>query len=167
MPRQPRETRESTGRRVNARKPALDQHRSQLDLPEHLIPPDMDYAWVAIAVLGQPHPSGNWEIKYRKGWHPVPQSRHADYFPAMPNLGITSTPQHEYIERGGLILCERPKADVRREREVAAAKALAAVQSLDNYRPDKGGDPSLFNGAPVKNDSSQVEFGRSVSEVKE
>lgn len=64
-----------------------------------IIPDGWSYEWKTFTVLGKENPSYQVSMA-RKGWEPVPRSRHPELMP----LGY----QGETIERDGMVLYERP-----------------------------------------------------------
>ena len=77
----------------------LDDGTDEFYFDRSLIPPGWDYEWKMQSVLGKEDPAYQVALR-RKGWEPVPASRHPDTMPAGekgPN-----------ITRKGMMLMERP-----------------------------------------------------------
>lgn len=113
-------------KKVRARK---NSGTDQLHIPQHLIPPGMDYQWVTDTVAGQPAPQVRMSYE-ANAWEPVPATRHPGMF--MPK-GYEGE-----INVGGLVLMERPMEltmEAREEEYVAARGARAAEE-----RRLRGGD---------------------------
>src|SRR5262245_42749559 len=77
--------------------PDVDDDR--LKVPKDVIPDGMDYLWVTDSILGQPWPQRRARFE-RRGWRPVPSSRHDGMF--MPKGYVGE------INVDGLVLMERP-----------------------------------------------------------
>jgi hypothetical protein len=106
----------------------MDEGTDDFRAPE---PPDgWTYEWKTKTVLGQENPAYQVEMA-RKGWEPVPASRHPSY---MPDKGDYTT-----IERKGMILMERPKELVDEARDIERRKARNQVRQKEaqlNSSPD-------------------------------
>jgi len=106
-----------------------DDDDDRLRVPRDIIPDGMDYQWVTDSVLGQPMPQRRGRFE-RRGWKPVPASRHDGLF--MPK-GFQGE-----INVEGLVLMERPmelsREAKRRERMKAAEQVYAREAAL------RGGD---------------------------
>lgn len=98
---------ETVTRAVSDRKPERAPTRivirtaeNRFDIALDEIPPGMDYGWKVRTVNGKEDREAqiNWKLN---GWTPVPAGRH-------PGFTGEPTDSNAEIERGGLILCERP-----------------------------------------------------------
>lgn len=91
------------------------------EIDPKLIPRGMAYQWNPISgydVASDSHPFG---------WKSVPYSRHEGVFAPWGTSGV--------IQRGGLELCERPKAEVDHQLERSRTKAL---QNVDDWVAKNG-----------------------------
>jgi hypothetical protein len=90
----------------------------RLKIAKEDIPDGMDYQWVTDSVLGQPMPQRRGRFE-RRGWKPVPASRHDGLF--MPK-GFQGE-----INVDGLVLMERPmelSMEARRREKMKAAEQV-------------------------------------------
>lgn len=78
----------------------LDDGVDEFYIPQHLIPDGWSYEWKRRTVLNQEDPAYQVSLA-RKGWEPVPASRHPEMMP--------SGASYNDIERKGMVLMERPK----------------------------------------------------------
>lgn len=105
-----------------------DDDDDRLKISKAEIPDGMDYMWVTDSVLGQPMPQRRNRFM-RRGWKPVPSSRHPHLMPA----GFEGE-----INIEGLVLMERPMELTmearRRERMKASEQVYAREAAL------RGGD---------------------------
>jgi len=83
------------------------------------IPDGWTYEWKTDTVLGKEDPSYKVQLA-RKGWEPVPASRH-------PNM-MPSGYQGKTITRGGLILMERPESITQEARDIERRRASLQVR---------------------------------------
>jgi len=101
-----------------------DDDDDRLKIPRDQIPDGMDYQWVTDSVLGQPMPQRRNRFM-RRGWRPVPASRHPDMMPE----GFQGE-----INIEGLVLMERPMELTiearRRERMKAAEQVFVREQAM-------------------------------------
>ena len=85
-------------------------------------PDGMDYGWKVVTVNGKPatEQMRAWKAN---GWKPVPAGRHPEFSGESPD-------SQAEIERGGLVLCERPMeiSQEARQMETAAAKDQVRTQ---------------------------------------
>ena len=155
------ETRDMESRSANEREVPKSAHQSRFYIPPHVIPKGTTYGWVAVTYdnAGTPN-QDNWYNKFRNGWRPVPRDRHPELFPAVPNIGFGED-NDAMIKQGGQILCERPTADVVRDRKANEAKSLAQMKGV-NWT--QGADQNPF--MPRFDQSSPIEFAHS-AEFKE
>ena len=111
-------------RRVNARVPQriiIRTAENRFDVPLDEIPAGMTYEWKVKTVLGKP--AREQMIAWRlNGWKEVPAGRHPSF------SGEPESSQAE-IERGGLVLCERPEETTEYARDMDRAKAKDQVQA--------------------------------------
>lgn len=158
MGRKPRnsETRDSNSRTAETRKVHKSTHESRFHIPAEVIPRGMTYAWVAVAFDNSgTYNKDNWNNKYRSGWRPVPRDRHPELFPPVPNIGF-GTDDDKYINEGGLILCEKPSVDVKRDRDIVEARARKLMEGT-NWTQSSGTNP--FAQTLPRFDESKTEFG--------
>lgn len=102
-------------------------HLGDMDdgVDEFPLPPAPDgwtYEWKRKSVMGQEDPAHMTDL-YRKGWEPVPASRHPEMMPS----GST----FESIERKGMVLMERPTELVDEARKIGHRRALNQVRSKE------------------------------------
>ena len=165
MGRKPRnsDTRESNSRTAASRSAMRTTHQSRFYIPPEVIPKDMTYAWVAITFdnAGTQN-KDNWNQKYRAGWSPVPRDRHPELFPPVPKIGFGSD-DNSYIDEGGLILCEKPSADVRRDKATLEARSKQLMNGTQ-WTQAAGSNP--FAQTMPRFDESKTEFGHK-AEFKE
>lgn len=74
---------------------------NRFDIPADEIPTGMDYGWKIVSVNGKEDREAiiAWT---QNGWRPVPAGRHPRFTGENPD-------SQAKVERGGLVLCERPK----------------------------------------------------------
>lgn len=80
--------------------------KGELDIDESKIPPGMRYKWISISILNQPYHARE-AYMHTDGYTPVPADRHPEAL--SPDFLGRKQLTHNYIERRGLILCERPE----------------------------------------------------------
>lgn len=104
-------------------------------------PPGWEYQWKRITVMNQEDPAYAVHIA-RKGWEPVPSSRHPSYMP-MDSKGNT-------IDRKGQRLMQIPKEIADEFRKIERKKAADQVRQKEaqlNSAPDgqfeRGTDPRV------------------------
>jgi hypothetical protein len=85
-------------------------------------PEGWNYEWKRKTVIGQEDPAYQVDLA-RRGWEPVPASRHPDMMP--------STGGYDSIERKGMILMERPKEITDEAREIERRKAISQVRAKE------------------------------------
>lgn len=78
---------------------SLDEGTDDFYIPPHYIPDGWSYEWKRKLTMGQEDPAYQVSIA-RKGWEPVPASRHPSMMP--------DGNKYQIIERKGMILMERP-----------------------------------------------------------
>lgn len=122
------ETRSAETRDTNIRKALRMEYQDPLYFSPEEIPPDVEYRWIRESVLGKPDPSRLSSMK-RKGWEPVPISRHPD---RMIDFNSHHTPSHlkGCIYHDGLICCERLKTYCDIERENSNKETLRVMQGI-------------------------------------
>lgn len=112
-------------------------NRYEMDLTRK--PPGMDYGWKVRTVLGQENTEA-LVMQDLNGWVPVPPDRH-------PELSGRRIKTGQTIERGGLVLCERPMELTEESREMerfAAGNQMAsqiARLGLDSKTNARKGRP--------------------------
>lgn len=138
-----RQIRETDTRKTEDRESILraiqdDDYRDPMYIPPEIVPPGWVYKWGTHSLLGEPKPEVMMKYR-RKGWTPVPASRH-------PDLAYQSTNADPSINgaiwRGGQVLIERRVEYENAEIEHNEKVNLEALQSMpgqDNYL----GDPNL------------------------
>lgn len=95
----------------------------------HVIPDGWSYEWKRKTIWGKEDPAHEVELA-RKGWEPVPASRHPEMMPK----GNWQT-----IERDGMILMERPKVltdDAHNSNLKNARLQVRAKEAQLNQAPD-------------------------------
>jgi len=160
MGRKPRssEARDSNTRAAESRQEAKTTHQSRFYIPPNVIPRGVTYAWVAVAFDNAgTFNKDNWNNKFRAGWRPVPRDRHPELFPPVPNIGFGSD-DDRYINEGGLILCEKPTVDVRRDRD---ALERLARQQMEGQKWTQAQGANPFAQTMPRFDESKTEFGHS------
>jgi len=124
---------------------------NRFDIPLDEIPEGVSYEWKVKTVHGQEDREQMlaWKLN---GWVPVPAGRH-------PGFTGESTDSQAQIERGGQILCERPKEITDMAREMDRERARDQVQSqMDrlNGRAKETGSQSVTkmsrNYEPIRDD---------------
>lgn len=96
---------------------------------EHEIPPDMEYAWVRMTVRGY-EDRANVQKRTRAGWTPVPATRHASYSRGSLFPGMKSNEAEEtIIQYDGLVLCEKPKRQLQKERAARHRENMEILES--------------------------------------
>jgi hypothetical protein len=101
----------------------MDDGTDEFFIDPRDIPPGWSYEWKRKTVLGQEDPAYMVSLA-RKGWEPVPASRH----PHMMPEGWVSTAT---IERKGLILMERPLELTEEQREIDRRAAINQVRQKE------------------------------------
>ena len=97
----------------------LDDGTDEFFIDPRDIPPGWSYEWKRKTVLGQEDPAYMVSLA-RKGWEPVPASRH----PHMMPDGYSNAA----IERKGLVLMERPLELTEEQRELDRRAAINQVR---------------------------------------
>lgn len=151
-------TRNATTRAATRREGPKMHFESALHIDPNIIPKGMTYAWVRMSTLNEPD-QGNVNTKFRRGWRPVPADRHPEL--QMPEIpGMPRDEMHSAIvNEGGLMLCERPTADVQRDRETLRRDNMDAIEGI------KWTGQGL-EGTPTFDESSKVGFERVTAELK-
>lgn len=131
------DTRSAEERASYYRKNLRNDYQDPLYIDPNIIPPDVKYRWVRDSVYGQPDP-GRMAVMERKGWTPVPSSRHPEYG---SNITSVHKPSHYrgYIYFKGLVLCERALIYCEEEERMAAEenyKVQNAMPGLDHMMSD-------------------------------
>ena len=97
----------------------MDEGTDEFYVPPGEIPEGWTYEWKRKSVLGQEDAAHQVALA-RKGWEPVPASRHPSF---MPDSGGFNT-----IERKGMILMERPAEVTAEARQIELRRARAQVR---------------------------------------
>jgi hypothetical protein len=131
------DTRALETRDANIRKHLRMEYQDALYIAPEDIPPDVKYRWIMESVLGRPDASRLANMK-RKGWEPVPISRHPD---RMSEQNSHHVPSHlkGYIYHNGLVLCERLKiyCDVEEENvNKETLRVMTATPGTDHLMND-------------------------------
>lgn len=139
MPRPARTTRVATARNLQSRQAAMREmisveQRGMLWWDDSRRPAGVTYGWIRRAVRNE-EDSLNIRERQMQGWMPVPPDRH-------PELGVTawglpSEIQKNYIEVGGLILCQCPTRDFNRRKDLQDMMAHESVK-MKHIEPDPG-----------------------------
>lgn len=98
----------------------MDDGTNQFPLPP--APDGWTYEWKRKSVMGQEDPAHMTDL-LRKGWEPVPASRHPEMMPT----GNT----YESVERKGMILMERPTELVEEARAIEQRRARGQVRAKE------------------------------------
>jgi hypothetical protein len=101
---------------------SMDEGTDEFYVPLELIPEGWTYEWKRKSVMGQEDAAHQVALA-RKGWEPVPASRHPSF---MPDSGNFNT-----IERKGMILMERPAEVTEEARLVELRRARAQVRQKE------------------------------------
>lgn len=117
-------TRTASTDRIPTREPqriVIRTPENRFDIPLDEIPEGMSYEWKVKTVLGKEAREQMlaWKLN---GWRPVPAGRH-------PGFTGESTDSQAEIERGGQILCERPREVTAMSQGMDREKARDQVQS--------------------------------------
>ena len=100
----------------------MDEGTDEFYVPVHEIPDGWTYEWKRKSVLGQEDAAHQIALA-RKGWEPVPASRHPSF---MPDGGNFNT-----IERKGMILMERPAEVTEEARQIEMRRARMQVRQKE------------------------------------
>ena len=100
----------------------LDEGDDRFRVRQDTVPEGWMYEWKRRTVFNQPDPAYEVELS-RKGWEPVPASRHPEMMPVGKNYNT--------IERDGMILMERPRELTDEARDVELRKARAQVRQKE------------------------------------
>lgn len=101
---------------------SMDEGTDEFYVPPELIPEGWTYEWKRKTVLGQEDPAHQVALA-RKGWDPVPASRHPSF---MPDSGAYNT-----IERKGMVLMERPIEITQEARQAEMRRARLQVRQKE------------------------------------
>jgi hypothetical protein len=100
------------------------------------VPKDKIYYWVRQAIYNEPD-DRRYSMMRRKGWTPVPVSRHPEF--AIALKGKDRLDDKGVIEFGGLILCERDKRTCDKEayeRSIEDRRRVNSLSGLDGLPAD-------------------------------
>ena len=100
----------------------FDEGTDDFYVPASYIPDGWSYEWKTKLVLGQENPAYQVALS-RKGWEPVPASRH----PSMMPEGH----KYQVIERKGMILMERPLEITKEVQMIERQKAQNQVRQKE------------------------------------
>jgi len=100
----------------------MDEGPDDFYIDKDAIPQGWDYEWKTRTVLGAEDPAYQVQLA-RKGWEPVPASRHPSY---MPQGSKSAT-----IERKGMVLMERPLEITEEARDIELKKARNQVRQKE------------------------------------
>ena len=93
------------------------------EFPMLAAPDGWTYEWKRKSVMGQEDPAHMTDL-LRKGWEPVPASRHPEMMPTdSTNLAV---------ERKGMVLMERPTELVEEARLIERRRALGQVRAKES-----------------------------------
>jgi hypothetical protein len=98
----------------------MDDGTNEFPLPPS--PEGWTYEWKRKSVMGQEDPAHMTDL-LRKGWEPVPASRHPEMMPS----GNT----YESVERKGMVLMERPTELVEEARMIERRRAMSQVRAKE------------------------------------
>lgn len=115
--------------RASARAAELREHLGDMDdgtdefyVDPDIVPDGWGYEWKRHDVFGKEDPAYATHIA-RKGWTPVPASRHPEYMPSGSSASI--------IERKGMILMERPLEIIEEARSIELRKARQQMRQKE------------------------------------
>ena len=100
----------------------MDEGTDEFYIPMELIPDGWTYEWKRKSVMGQEDAAHQVALA-RKGWEPVPASRHPSFMPEGGNFNT--------IERKGMILMERPAEVTEEARLIEMRRARAQVRQKE------------------------------------
>lgn len=100
----------------------MDDGTDEFYIPPELIPEGWTYEWKRKTVLGQEDPAHQVALA-RKGWEPVPASRHPSFMP--------DGDQYSTIERKGMVLMERPAEVTEEARQIEQRRARLQVRQKE------------------------------------
>jgi hypothetical protein len=126
----PRERAARRAAEVRANVGTMDDGTDEFYIDPATVPPGWSYEWKRKTNVGAEDPAYQVSLA-RKGWDPVPASRHPSY---MPTGSSNAT-----IERKGMILMERPKELTDEAKGIEYRKARDQVRHKEqqlNAAPD-------------------------------
>jgi hypothetical protein len=100
----------------------MDDGEDRFRIDANEVPEGWSYEWKRKLVLGKPDPAYEVELA-RKGWEPVPLSRHPHMMPVGSAI--------EFVERDGMILMERPKELTDEAKDVEVRRARSQVRQKE------------------------------------
>lgn len=109
--------------RSNFGEQGFDEGIDEFHIALSEIPEGWSYEWKMESVLGRVDPAYETALR-RKGWFPVPTSRHPSYMPV-------GTPGQEPIRRKGMILMERPMELTLEARGIELTRARNQVRQKE------------------------------------
>lgn len=119
------------------------KYTSPVYIDESKIPAGFKYTWIRHALLGEPD-DANWATFMRRGWKPVPASRH----PEKKQIDTFKRLDHmkDFLHHGDVICCERSLRECEREAEhfrkinEATVNGIAGMLSLNtpSSMPNRG-----------------------------
>lgn len=154
MARRPR----SADTREAQQRPEVEANfTAALYFPRHRWPKGMTCRWIRVGVREVPD-NENWARAIRSGWKPLPLEHCSEY--AIPNMD--GTPQTQGVARiGNHILCFKPTADVKRDREDQQQRTREQARALDEFvRENSDADLPRFN----RSGDTEYAVGRRMSQ---
>lgn len=134
-----RPTRAQETRAAEERYATDEAAMSPLHIDPTEIPPDMVYRWVRMSVRGQ-QDEANVLNRTRDGWVPVPAERHQSYSKGRLFPGMRSSVDDDTIIRHvDMVLCEKSKRAVERDREKMNRENIEILQSTPGLENLPGG----------------------------
>lgn len=129
-PRPPmREAKSSSVERAKTRAKQVREHITSMDegideffIDPAVIPEGWGYEWKTQFVMGKEEPAYAVALA-RKGWEPVPASRHPELMPRGS--------KDVYVTRKGMILMERPQELIDEARAIEARRAKLQVRNKE------------------------------------
>lgn len=108
-----------------------DAAESPLYIPPERWPDGMALRWVRLEAGNAPD-GKNWTKMTHRGWRPVKRERYDDLFPKidMPGAGDNSD---GFVIYGGLCLCERPMAQVLKDKARQERETMLQGESIKQY----------------------------------
>ena len=102
---------------------SMDEGPDEFYIDRTIIPEGWDYEWKMQFVMGKEEPAYAVGLR-RKGWEPVPASRHPELMPR--------DSQDAFITRKGMVLMERPMELTIEARAIEARRARLQVRAKED-----------------------------------